>query len=106
MRAGALDQTIVIQRSTASISDAGTPTLWWTDMATVRAALMQNATTETVGSKGATDETEVIFRTRYLAGVTNAHRISHGGRLLNIKEVRPIGRKRALEIRCAELKGD
>lgn len=98
MRAGKLDQQITLQRFATVIDDYGTPVETWTDVATVRAQIIQASTTEFIQG-GARDDTIVIFRVRWLDGVTTADRISHNGVAHNIKELKPIGRRKGLDIR-------
>jgi SPP1 family predicted phage head-tail adaptor len=103
MRAGKLDRVITISRSSIVIDAAGTPGREWNDVATLRAELIENAATETIGQAGAVTENLVLFRTRYLAGVTVADMINCEGNPYNIKEVKVIGRRRGLEIRSMRL---
>lgn len=103
MKAGKLFHVLTVQRATEGLNDAGTPTTTWADLATLRAELVQQSTTEFIRAQGATDEAVLIFRTRYLAGVTNADRISFAGEALNLKEVVVLGRNRGLELRCTRL---
>lgn len=105
MRAGKLDRSISIQRFTNTVDEYGTPVQTWTDVATVRAQIVQQSTEEFIRGFGASDETVIIFRMRYLAGVTLADRISYGGVLHNIKEVKEIGRRKGLEVRCVATGG-
>lgn len=105
MRAGRLDKLITIQRFTNTVDDYGTPIETWADVATLRAQIVQASTEEFIRGYGASEETAIIFRTRYLDGVTNADRIKYGPEPhLNIKEVKEIGRRNGLEIRCVGLK--
>ncbi|MCB1511521.1 MAG: phage head closure protein [Hyphomicrobiaceae bacterium] len=106
MRAGKLDRDITIQRGTTTIDEYGTMTQTWADVATLRAQIVQQSTEEFIRGFGASDVTAVIFRTRWLDGVTNADRISHDGGIYNIKEMKEIGRRRGLEIRCTSMGGD
>lgn len=104
MRAGKLDKLITIQRFTSTVNDYGTPVETWTDVATLRAQIVQASTEEFIRGFGASDETAIIFRTRWLDGVTNADRVGYAaGAYLNIKEVKEIGRRNGLEIRCVGL---
>lgn len=101
MRAGKLDRTITIQEFTNTVDDLGTPVMAWTDKATLRAQIMQISTGEYVRAYGAIDEAVVIFRTRFFEGVTNADRVKYAtGEVFNIKEVKEIGRRKGLELRC------
>lgn len=102
MRAGKLDRTIRIDRYSAGAPDNfGTVTAGWEMLATLRAQVVQASTEEFINANGASDETIVIFRTRYLAGVTNADRIIFDGQTFSLKEVKEIGRRRGLELRAA-----
>ena len=60
---------------------------------------MQSSTEEFIRS-GAVDESIVIFRTRFIPGVVNSDRIVFAGSEFDIKEVKPIGRREGLELRC------
>jgi SPP1 family predicted phage head-tail adaptor len=99
MRAGKLDQTIVIQRGANTVNEFGTPVFVWEDVATLRAQLIE-ASTEEFLTNGASEKTPAIFRTRYLAGITNADRIAFAGEMFNIREVKEIGRRKGLELRA------
>ena len=99
MRAGRLDRLIVVQRSTHTVNEYGTPVFAWSDVATLRAQLVEARTEEFLAS-GASDKTLAVFRTRYLDGVGNADRILHDGKVFNIREVKEIGRRKGLELRA------
>lgn len=99
MRAGNLDRTITIQRFTSEPNDYGTPVETWTTVATLRAQLIQASTEEFIRG-GAVDETVIVFRTRWLAGVTTADRIQYEGEDFNLKEVKELGRRKGLELRA------
>lgn len=98
MRAGSLDRSITIQRATTSVDDYGTPVETWTDLVTVRAQIIQQSTTEFIQG-GARDDTVKIFRSRWIEDITTADRVLHDGELFNIKELKPIGRAKGLDIR-------
>lgn len=103
MKSGALSRVIRIQRASTIINDAGTPAETWADLAELRAELVDLGTVERI-RHGAVDTTGIVFRTRYLAGVTNADRVLFDGQAYNLKSVIVIGRNRALELR-AEAQG-
>ncbi|KQU81287.1 head-tail adaptor protein [Ensifer sp. Root31] len=105
MRAGRLDRTIVIERSTYVVDPAGTPDYTWTTVATVRAEIVQASTEEFIRAYGASDETLVIFRLRFIEAITNADRVNYGGQTYNIKEVKEIRRRRGLELRTVAVSG-
>lgn len=101
MRAGRLDTTITIKRDTLTgTDDFGVPIYTTTTVATPRAQVIQTSTEEFIRGFGASDETVTVFRTRWIAGITNADKIEHGGKVFNIKELKPIGRNRGLELRA------
>jgi len=101
MRAGKLDRQIVIQTySTVGVDAYGTPTEGWTDLATVRAQVVQSSTEEFLRAYGENSETAIIFRARFLNGVTTKHRIEYDGNYYNIREVMEIGRRKGLELRA------
>lgn len=103
MRSGKLDRLIEVQRSIVTLNDVGTPAETWSTIATLRAELVQLGTVEAIRQHGAVDTTDVVFRTRFLAGVTLADRVVFEGRALNLKAVTPIGRNRGLELRAEAL---
>jgi SPP1 family predicted phage head-tail adaptor len=101
MRAGKLDRIIRIDTYGPGVPDEyGTVTPGWTALATLRAQVVQSSTEEFIRAYGASDETVIIFRTRWLDGVTNADRISYEGGYFNLKEVKEIGRRKGLELRA------
>jgi SPP1 family predicted phage head-tail adaptor len=99
MRSGRLDQQITVQRYTSTIDDYGVPTMAWSDLVTVRAQIIQQSTTEFI-QNGARDDTVVIFRCRWITDITTADRIAFNGIAHNVKELKPIGRQKGLDIRC------
>lgn len=104
MKSGKLNRLIVIQRATTTISPAGTPGSTWADHVTLRAEVIRLSTAEIIrGLGGAMDERSLIFRTRFVAGLTNGDRVAFDGRTYNIKEAIPIDHDRGLEIRAEAL---
>lgn len=99
MRSGKLDKVITLQRFTATVDDFGTPVETWADLADLRAQVVQ-ATTEEFIRAGAESDTVIVFRTRFLDGVTTADRVVFGGHFFDVKETKEIGRRQGLEIRC------
>lgn len=99
MRAGNLDRVITIERATETIDQNGTPQNAWALLATMRAERIESSTDEFIRGYGASPESVVIFRTRFLEGVTVADRVSYEGQALNIKQVKELGRRHGLELR-------
>lgn len=101
MRSGKLDRTIRIDRFDAgAVNDYGTPEPTYAPLATLRAQVIQSSTEEALSAQGASAETAIIFRTRWLAAVTTADRVHYEGRYFNVRETKEIGRRRGLELRC------
>ncbi len=101
MRAGKLDRTIIVSRFDAGAVNAyGTPEPTYAPIATVRAQVVQSSTEEFLSGQGATAETAIIFRIRYIPGLTTADRVGHEGRSFNLIEIKEIGRRHGLELRC------
>jgi len=105
MRAGKLDKTIMIARATTVVDDYGTPSEGWATVATVRAQLVQSSAEEFMRAHGADGASVAIFRIRYLDGLVLADRVTHAGTAFNVEEIKEIGRRRALELRCTAAGG-
>lgn len=103
MKSGTLVETIRIEVATTDINDAGTPSEVWARVAELRAERVDQTTEEFIRSFGASDEELVIFRARYLDGITTKHRLIWRGEAFNIKKVTPIGRRKGVELRCVRL---
>jgi SPP1 family predicted phage head-tail adaptor len=102
MRAGKLDQTIEIRRQVNDAVDPyGNPVPGTiSTVATMRAQIIQASTEEFIRGWGANSEAVMIFRTRWFDDVTLADGVRHDGVDYNLKEIKPIGRRRGLELRC------
>jgi SPP1 family predicted phage head-tail adaptor len=98
--AGKLDRTIRIERAHRVVGAAGQESVAWTTVATVRAELLQADAVEVSGPHGISSTDNLAFRLRHLAGITPADRVAYDGRTLNIRSVKEIGRRRALELIC------
>lgn len=105
MRAGKLDKVITIDAYSAGVpDDYGVTAAGWSTIATVRAQVLQQSTDEYLRGYGEGAATVVIFRARWLDGVTVEHRVTYGGTAYNIREVKEIGRRVGLELRCEEVR--
>lgn len=100
MRAGKLDRLIRVERPSYQDDGHGGLDPVWAKVADIRAQIVQSSTEEFIRSYGVSDETVIIFRTRFINGVTPEDRIEYGGGEYDIKEVKEIGRREGLEIRC------
>lgn len=106
MRAGKLDRTINLERGTHVVDDFGTPVYSWTPLAApMRAQVVEASTSEFIRNFGASSENVTVFRTRWIDGVTLADRVVAGGVTFDIKDIKEIGRRRGLELRCVALGG-
>jgi len=100
MRAGKLDRNITLERVSSGLDDYGNPVEVWSELATLRAQVLQASTEEFIRAFGGSSEAVVIFRTRYLDGITLADRVLYEGKPYELKELKEIGRRRGLELRC------
>lgn len=101
MRAGKLDRTVEIQRHTVAVDDYGTQTEGWATVATVRAQVLQSTTEEFLRSFGTTSDIAIIFRIRHVDGLTPTDRVLFAGQAYDLKEVKELGRREGLDLRCA-----
>lgn len=101
MRAGKLDRQITIQFPAVSRDTLGGQVLSWADYATVwaRVDLQPNKRTEAFTAAQVVANAEVLFSTRYLAGVLETFRVLYDNHVYDIKGVTETGRKQGLEIR-------
>ena len=100
MRAGKLDRTIAIERHTETVSPTGSVVTAWTNVAAVRAEIVTQSATEFLTGFGEAENGTIVFRIRYLAGITTADRVTYAGTVYDLKEVTEIGRRRGLELRA------
>nr|WP_024587623.1 phage head closure protein [Aliihoeflea sp. 2WW] len=100
MRAGKLDKTITIERFASTVDEYGTVTEEWTAVATVRAQIIQSTTEEFMRSFGVSAETAIVFRIRNIEGLTTADRVTYQGRPHDLKEIKELGRRAGLDLRC------
>lgn len=106
MRAGQLDRLIRIDHySTDAVNDFGTPTPAWTLIVDSLPAQIVQASTQEFLRGGANEETTIIFRIRWMDGITLSDRVTYGGEAFNIRETKEIGRRKGLDLRCVRLTG-
>lgn len=102
MRAGKLDKTITIERSEIALNPYRNQITTWVPVANMRAQIVNAATEVFIRGQGATTETSIVFRMRWLDGVTTGNRITYDGAAYDIKELKELGRRRGLDIRCVK----
>jgi len=106
MRSGKLRYHIEIQKATTTIDENGTPVATWQTFVSLRAEIVQQSTEEFMRNRGASDEDTVVFRTRYVEGITNAGRVMFEGVAHNIREIVSDPMRRHLEIRTATVRAE
>jgi SPP1 family predicted phage head-tail adaptor len=106
MRGGNLDRIITIDSYSAGEPDEyGNTVPGWNLYLALRAQLVSMSTEEYLRAYGEGSEAVLVFRTRYRDGITTAHRVTFEGRQLDIKDIKEIGRRKGLELRCEEVRG-
>ncbi|KQS64514.1 head-tail adaptor protein [Rhizobium sp. Leaf371] len=100
MRAGKLDKTITIERRGETVDDYGTVSEGWTTIASVRAQVIQSSTEEFLKAAGTTSEQATVFRLRHRDGIQPEDRITYAGQAFDIKELKELGRREGLDLRC------
>ncbi|MEP7457066.1 phage head closure protein [Phyllobacterium sp. SB3] len=104
MRAGKLDNVIDIMRATDGDDGLGGPPIPGMgppeSIYELRAQIIEANTEEYIRAWGASTERLIIFRTRHVDDIQVGDFIKYDDRDFNIKEIKPIGRRRGLEIRC------
>lgn len=100
MRASKLDRTIAIERKTETVSPTGAVVAAWQNVATVRAEIVTQSASEFLTGFGEAENGTIVFRVRYVAGITTDDRVSYAGHVYDLKEVTEIGRRRGLELRA------
>ncbi len=97
--AGKLTRSIEIQRATNTTDDAGAPVKVWSKLAAVKAELVERATKdERIPDHGQISREALLFRMRWLSGVTLSDRVIYAGNDYEIKKIAEIGIRRGLEI--------
>lgn len=98
MDSGGLDRRVTLQRFTTIQDEYGEEIQVWTDLATVFAEVRQQGGREYLAAASTVAERRVVFFVRWFAGLTVLDRVSFGGVLHNIAEVREIGRRDGVEL--------
>ncbi len=98
MRAGDLDRRVTIRRYTVTEDPFGGEVHEWTDLATVWANVRQESGREFMAAATEMASRKVIFRLRWMAGLTVLDKVHFEGRDHDIHEVRELGRRAGLEL--------
>jgi SPP1 family predicted phage head-tail adaptor len=99
IRAGKLDRQITIQRQTETVAPSGAVSKAWAEIATVRAEIVQQSADEYLSGYGEAEQGNLVFRIRYLAGLSTNDRVIYDGTAHDIDQLVELGRKRGLELR-------
>lgn len=99
MRAGRLDRRISIEHGSEAKDSLGVVSTTWAPIATTWAEVVQGSTSEFLNGAGLQGDAAVVFRIRWLAGVTVRDRVVYGGVAHDIKEIKELGRRRGIELR-------
>src|SRR5579872_483900 len=101
MRAGKMDRRITIDQASTVVDDNGTPQETWTTFAACWAELLQRSTAEFM-QKDMGEDTHIVvaFRVRWIDGVGLANRVTYNGVQYRLTDIKEIGRREALELRC------
>lgn len=98
MRAGDLDRKITIQRFTTTQLPDGSLEETWADIASVWAKVDQQGGREFFATVQEVSERRVVFRIRWIEGLTVLDRVMCDGAVHDIHEVRRLGRKEGVEL--------
>lgn len=100
MRAGTLNRVIFIDRQTETLNENRNPVSAWTNIATLRAEVLQHAVDEAEADSGERNTDSITFRTRFFIGLTMEDRIRFMGRTYNVKGFTEIGIRGGLQIKA------
>jgi len=101
---GKLDHRITIERETETVKPSGSVVKAWTPVATVWAEVLQQSASKFFTGFGEAETGTIIFRLRYRPGITTADRVTCDGQRYGLKEIKTLGRRDALELRCEALR--
>lgn len=100
MRAGDIDRRITIERFTQTQAPDGSPIETWAPLGTVWAKVDQQGGREFFATAQEVSERKVVFRIRWIEGLTVLDRVMCDGAEHDIVEVRRLGRKEGVELHC------
>jgi head-tail adaptor len=72
----------------------------WALVATMRAQKLENAISDREGARGDTTDNVIIFRMRWIDGVTPDNRVTYEDQPFKIMTIKEIGRHVGLDITC------
>ena len=98
MKAGPLDRTVTIERAITVSDDYGGDETTWVPIVTVCAQVQQMSGREFFTEATTLAERKVVFRLRWMDGLTVVDRVLYDGRAHNIQDVKELGRREGLEL--------
>ncbi|MBB4955523.1 SPP1 family predicted phage head-tail adaptor [Agrobacterium vitis] len=101
---GKMDRRITIEHETETVKPSGSVVKTWAPVATVWAEILQQTASEFLTNYGEAETGTVIFRVRFRPGITTADRVRYDGIAYDLKEIKEIGRRHALELRGEVIK--
>lgn len=103
IRAGRLRHVVSVQAKATTQSTSGQPTGAWSEVFEARALVEEIDGSERWAKELNVGELTHNVTMRYRSGVTRAHRVVWGSRVLNIQSMKTDPRKRRMELRCIEV---
>ncbi|MBX5023050.1 phage head closure protein [Rhizobium lentis] len=101
---GNMDRRITIEREAETVKPSGSVVKAWAPLATVWAEVLQPTASEFFTGYGEAETGTVIFRVRYRPAMTTKDRVTYDGQPYDLKEIKELGRRDALELRGEALK--
>lgn len=95
-----MDRLVALQSQAQTVAANGERTGAWTTYATVWAEERELPSGEVVVSGTEQAQKTMIFFVRFRTDITERHRVSYGGSDFDIENIREIGRREGLELRC------
>ena len=101
MRAGQLDQRIVIERLVEGYDELGQPINDWLPIVTTWASVEPLVGREYLAAAALVSEVTARIRMRYRPGITAADRVIHDGKVYGITSVADVhSSRRELQLQC------
>ncbi len=98
MQIGKMDRRVVIESVATVPSSSGAPVETWSTLATIWAHKMQRSGREFFADDQPLSEEKVVWRIRWRTDVTTKMRLTYGGDIFKINEVKEVGRQAGLDL--------
>lgn len=100
-----MDRLVALQARVDTVAANGERTGAWQTYASVWADVREVTGREIIASGTEQAQKQVIFFLRYSSAITEQHRVSYSGDDYDIENIREIGRREGLELRCVRHRG-